>query len=402
MTHTPSILRLHNVVRPYAWGSRTAIPELLGIEPTDQPAAEMWIGAHPDDPARWRDHPEQPGLDDLIAANPERYLGPAVMAQFGPRLPFLLKVLAADRALSMQVHPNFAQAQAGFAAENERGVAVDSPERNYSDANHKPELACAVTAFDAWCGFRPVEQTVRLFEALDVAELRAYRDLLAGEGGLRATFTTMLTLQGDVRQALVRAVIAGCRRLAGTGGEWSVEAAASVLAAEDFPDDVGAVLALLLNFVRLEPGEAIFLGAGNVHAYLRGVCVEILANSDNVLRCGLTPKHIDVPELLRVADFTPLAQPRWSPTLVSDQIGVFAVPVPDFQLARLELTGSDSTPLPVAGPSIVCTIDGELTVSAGTDQVQVERGQAVFVSADAAPPRVTGTGLGFVATANLS
>ncbi|HEY2044107.1 MAG TPA: mannose-6-phosphate isomerase, class I [Jatrophihabitans sp.] len=402
MTKTPSILRLDNVVRDYEWGSRTAIPELLGIEASETPAAELWMGAHPDDPSRWRDHPDVPGLDELISADPEDYLGPAAIQQFGPRLPFLLKVLAADKALSMQVHPNREQAQRGFAAENERGIPADAAERNYADANHKPELACAVTEFDAWCGFRPVDQTLRLFDALDVVELRRYRDLLAAGDGLRATFTTLLTLQGDVRRELVRAVIAGCRRLASSGREWSAEAAASVLAEQDFPDDVGAVLALLLNYVRLAPGEAIFLGAGNVHAYLRGVCVEILANSDNVLRCGLTPKHIDVPELLRVADFSPLEQPRWPSRRISEHATVFEVPVPDFQLARIDLTDWDSVGLPVVGPSIICTLEGELKVSAGTEEVALPRGQAVFVSAAAAPPRLVGSGLGFAASAHLT
>lgn len=402
MTKTPSILRLDNVVRSYAWGSLTALPELLGIEASGTPAAELWMGAHPDDPSRWRDHPDLPRLDELISADPQDYLGPASIQQFGPRLPFLLKVLAADKALSMQVHPNLAQAQAGFAAENERGIPPDAAERNYADTNHKPELACALTEFDAWCGFRPVDQTLRLLDALDVPELAPYRALLAASDGLRATFTTLLTLQCDVRRELVRAVIAGCRRLAASGREWSAEAGASVLAEQDFPDDVGAVLALLLNYVRLAPGEAIFLGAGNVHAYLRGVCVEILANSDNVLRCGLTPKHIDVPELLRVADFTPLEQPRWQPRRLSEHATVFQVPVPDFQLARIELADSDSVGLPIVGPAIVCTLEGELTVSAGTEEVAVPRGQAVFVTAPAAPPRVVGSGLGFIASAHLT
>jgi mannose-6-phosphate isomerase len=404
MAKTPSILRLDNTIRPYAWGSTTAIAELLGIEPSGEPMAELWMGAHPADPSRWRDHPEGPGLDELIAADPEDYLGPASIQRFGPRLPFLLKVLAADKALSMQVHPTLAQARAGFAAENERGVRGDAAERNYVDPNHKPELACALTEFDAWCGFRPVEQTVRLFEALEVAELLPYRNLLAAPDGLRASFTTMLTLQDDARRALVRAVLPGCRRLAATGGEWSAEAAASVLAAQDFPDDIGAVLALLLNFVRLAPGEAIFLAAGNVHAYLRGVCVEVLANSDNVLRCGLTPKRIDVPELMRVAEFSPLDQPRWSPRRVSDRVTTFEVPAPDFRLARVELTDGDGTDgvLTVVGPSIICVIEGQLRVSAGTEEIQVPRGSAVFVPAVAAPPRLSGSGLAFVASADLS
>src|SRR5206468_11712625 len=155
--------------------------------------------------------------------------------------------------------------------------------------------------------------------------------LLVSDGGLRAVFTTLLTLRGQIRQRLIEQTVAGCRRLARAGGQWSAEAGASLLAAEDFPDDIGPVLALLLNYVRLAPGAAIYLGAGNVHAYLRGVCVELLANSDNVLRCGLTPKHIDVPELVRIADFSPMAEPRHPPRCESADRVDFRPPVPDFE-----------------------------------------------------------------------
>ena len=330
---TPRILELDNPIRDYAWGSPTAIPELLGVPPTGRPAAELWIGAHPDSPSRCIAHTDQPGLDALIEADPAGMLGAGTVARFGDRLPFLLKVIAAERALSLQVHPNRAQAEAGFAAEEAAGIDRASPRRNYRDDNHKPEMAYAVTEFHAFCGFRPVARTLELFAALQVPELAGYAQQLVGVDGLRTVFTALLTLRGDARQRLIERVVAGCRRLAAAGGEWSAAAGASVLAAGDFEGDIGPVLALLLNYVRLAPGEAIFLGAGNVHAYLRGVCVELLANSDNVLRCGLTPKHIDVPELLRIADFTPMAEPRHRPSRQADGRVDFRPPVPDFELS---------------------------------------------------------------------
>ncbi|MDQ2959406.1 MAG: mannose-6-phosphate isomerase, class I, partial [Actinomycetota bacterium] len=247
MTGPPArVIALDNPIRHYAWGSAEHIPRLLGIEPTGRPAAELWVGAHPDSPSRWIGSPDRPGLDALIEAAPEQLLGPAVIEQFGPRLPFLLKVLAADRALSLQVHPNLAQAQAGYRAEQAAGVPLDSAERNYSDPNHKPELAYALTDFDAFCGFRPVERTAEFLRALEVAELQPYQALLTGADGLRACFTTLLTLPGAVRDRLIVATLDGCRRLAAEGGEWAGAAAASVLAGEDFPGDVGPVLALLL------------------------------------------------------------------------------------------------------------------------------------------------------------
>jgi mannose-6-phosphate isomerase len=396
----PRILPLDNAIRPYAWGSVTAIPELLGIEPSGEPAAELWIGAHPDQPSHWLGAEDSPALDALITDHPEQLLGAATLAAFGPRLPFLLKVLAADKALSIQVHPTLEQAKAGFADEERRGVAQSSPERNYSDANHKPELACALTDFDALCGFRPVDQTIQLFEALDVEELLVYRELLAGEDGLRATFTTFLTLQGPARSRLIDAVVGGCRALVSRGGQWAAAAGASLIAAEDFPGDVGAVLALLLNHVRLAPGEAIFLGAGNVHAYLRGTCVEVLANSDNVLRCGLTPKHIDVPELLRVADFSTLEHPRWDAEQLGPGLRTFEVPVADFQLAMIDLDDGATT-VDGTGPSIVLCTEGaaELTSPDGST-TRLDRGGAAFV-APGEPAPISGAGLVFIASTNL-
>jgi len=379
------LIALQGVIRPYAWGSPTAIPELLGVPPTGEPAAELWLGAHPDDPAFAPEHGTT--LDRLIAADPVGLLGPAVAGHFDGRLPFLLKVLAADKALSIQVHPDLAQARAGYADEDARGVPRDSPERNYKDPNHKPELLCALTEFDALCGFRPVAQTLALIDALDVEALAPYRALLAGPDGLRAAFTALLTL--DDPKPLVEAVVAGAGRLG--GGPWEAAARATLVAAGDFPGDVGAVLALLLNAVRLRPGEAIFLGAGNVHAYLRGVGVEIMANSDNVLRCGLTPKHVDVPELLRITDFTELADPIWPAV-----DGRFAVPVQDFALSVFDLDGSVA--VGDAGPAIVLCVDAGGRIEAFDSAVDLERGRAAFVGARDAAFVVRGMGRVVVAT----
>ncbi|HTZ44039.1 MAG TPA: mannose-6-phosphate isomerase, class I, partial [Jatrophihabitans sp.] len=322
-------------------------------------------------------------------------LGAGTASRFGGRLPFLLKVLAADRALSIQVHPTREQAEAGFAAELAAGVAPESPERNYRDANHKPEMAYALTEFDAFCGFRPVADTARLFQALDVPELLAYRELLLSEGGLRTVFTTMLTLQGAARRQLIDRTVAGCRRLAATAGDWSAVAAASVLAAEDYPDDIGPVLALLLNYVRLAPGEAIFLGAGNVHAYLRGVCVELLANSDNVLRCGLTGKHVDVPELLRIADFTATPQPRREPSCSDGTRVAFRLPVPDFALAVCQ----GGAELPGDRPHLVLAGERPVTVTEpGGTAAELAPWHAAFVAAGPGACSVRSAGRSFLAS----
>jgi mannose-6-phosphate isomerase len=397
----PRLIGLHNAIREYAWGSVRAIPDLLGREPTGRPAAELWMGAHPDEPSRWAEHPDRPALDELIAQDPRRWLGEANLAAFGPRLPFLMKVLAAERALSMQVHPSRAQAEAGFAAEEAGGARRGSAGRNYCDANHKPELAYALTEFEAFCGFRPVPATVGLLEALAVPELAGYLPLLAGQDGLRATFTTLLSLSGQARERLVEATVAGCRRLAAQDSPWAAAARASVLAAEDFPGDVGAVLALLLNYVRLAPGEAIYLGAGTVHAYLRGMCIEILANSDNVLRCGLTPKHVDIPDLLRVADFSTLAEPRWQPSRPAEGRRIFEVPVPDFRLSVLELAAGAVCLQPADGPHLVLSGDGPVTVECGPECRTISRWESVYVAPGEPACTLSGSGQVFIAGTNL-
>jgi mannose-6-phosphate isomerase len=367
---------LDGVPRRYEWGSKTAIQQMLGLPQDGSRIAELWFGAHPHDPSAVP-HLDS-SLDALIASEPERMLGPATLQQFGPRLPFLMKVLAADKALSIQVHPTRAQAEDGYAREDAAGIPHDARNRNYRDPNHKPELLCALTPFDALCGFRSPAETLLLLEELDVPELGFVTDLLRGDDPLRSAFTGVLSLPDPA--AVVDAVAQRVARAT----EGPLRAAR--LAAEDAPGDVGVLLTLLLNYVRLEPGEAIYLGAGNVHAYLRGTGVEIMANSDNVLRCGLTGKHIDVPELLRITDFSPLVEPRW-PSLG----GRFEVRVPDFALTRIEV--DESTGLHDDGPAIVLCTSGHAEVGA----VSIGSGRAAFVPAGI-PVTVSGSGEVFVAT----
>jgi mannose-6-phosphate isomerase len=369
-------LALDGVLRRYDWGSTTAIQRLLGDEPDGRPAAELWFGAHPDDPSLVVEHGTT--LDRIIDADPPGALGARVVDEFGPRLPFLVKVLAAERALSLQVHPTRAQGAAGFAAEDAAGVPRDAPNRNYRDANHKPELLCALTPFDALCGFRPVPVIRDVLAALNLPSLGFLAAALDGPEPLRAAFTAVLQHPsiGDVSREVGERATGRGETLHG------VE-----LAADDFPGDAGVVLAVLLNYVRLEPGEAIFLGAGNVHAYLRGTGVEIMANSDNVLRCGLTGKHIDVDELLSVTEFAPLAQPRW-PALR----GVFEVPVPDFRLVTFDVEADAAVALDDDGPTIVLCTAGSVRVG----QVRVDAGHAAFVPA-AYATNISGVGTVFVA-----
>jgi mannose-6-phosphate isomerase len=363
------------------------------VEPDGRPWAELWFGAHPDDPAVVA--ADGTTLDAVIAANPRAALGADVVAHLGPRLPFLLKLLAAGKALSIQVHPTLAQARAGFAVEEAAGMARDAPERNFRDDNHKPELICAITEFEAVCGFRDPGETVRMLDALAMPELADLRAALTGSRGLRAAFTYLLTLDDP---APVVAAFSSAR----IPPQWSGTARAIELAAADFPGDVGIALTALLNYVRLAPGESLFMGAGTVHAYLRGLGVEIMANSDNVLRCGLTPKHIDVPELLRITDFTALDDPRLAGDRHASGVD-FGVPVPDFRLLRVDLDahgGSCRVRLP--GPMIVLSVSGKAAVAAEADAVTVTSGQAAFVAAQDSGVTLSGCGLAFVASDGLA
>ncbi|RSS79224.1 mannose-6-phosphate isomerase, class I, partial [Streptomyces sp. WAC05292] len=318
--------RLTNTIRPYAWGSPTAIPGLLGVEPTGEPQAELWMGAHPGAPSRLDRGAGETTLADVIAADPERELGAAAVARFGPRLPFLFKILAAGAPLSLQVHPDLEQARAGYAEEERRGIPADAPHRNYKDPNHKPEMVCAITSFEGLCGFRPPREAAALLDGLKVDSLTPYVDLLRAhpeDAALREMLTAVLTADRAETARTVAEAAAAAERL---GGPYTPYATL----AHHFPGDPGVIAAMLLNHVRLQPGEAMFLGAGVPHAYLDGLGVELLANSDNVLRAGLTPKHVDVPELLRIVRFDP-----GDPALLRPEDGdeeVYDTPIDEFRL----------------------------------------------------------------------
>jgi mannose-6-phosphate isomerase len=378
---------LENAVRPYAWGSRTVIAELLGEQvPSPHPQAELWLGAHPDSPSRLvGPEPGPTSLLDALRAEPDRLLGRDRAERWDGTLPYLLKFLAADEPLSLQAHPSLQQARAGFAKENAAGVDRGAAHRNYRDANHKPELICALTEFHALVGFRDPAATVPLLRALDVPELAGHTELLAAQpdaDGLRALFTTWITLPQSALDGLVPALQEGAVRLAGANTRYQAEARTVLELSERYPGDAGVLAALLLNRVTLAPGEALFLPAGNLHAYLNGAGVELMANSDNVLRGGLTPKHVDVPELLRVLDFT--AAPP--PVLTGRPDGAWVrydTPAEEFLLRRWD-GGTDPTPVPVpdGGPRILLCTAGTACIRSATGEVQIKRGASVWLGAD--------------------
>ncbi|MFF1442820.1 mannose-6-phosphate isomerase, class I [Streptomyces sp. NPDC058295] len=378
--------RLDNTIRPYAWGSPTAIPHLLGTEPTGEPQAEMWMGAHPGAPSRT----DRGTLVEIIEADPQGELGAAAVTKFGPRLPFLLKILAAGAPLSLQVHPDLEQAREGYEDEERRGIPVDAPHRNYKDANHKPELICALTEFDGLCGFRAPSHAADLLDGLGVDSLKPYVDLLHAqpeEAALREVLTAILSADREEMAHTVAQAAAACDRL---GGDYAPYAGI----AHHYPGDPGVIAAMLLNHVRLQPGEALFLGAGIPHAYLDGLGVEIMANSDNVLRCGLTPKHVDVPELLRIVRFEPADPGVLRPEAAPDGEEVYDTPIDEFRLSRYVLSpGATAHDLTLPTPQILLCTAG--TVRAG--EHALTPGTSVFVPAGH-KAEVAGAGTVFRAT----
>lgn len=388
---------LDNPIRPYAWGSKTAIAALRGVEPSGEPEAELWMGAHPGSPSAVVTPDGTRSLLDLITAAPEAELGTKVYETFGARLPFLLKVLAADRALSLQAHPDPEQARAGYAAENAAGIPLDAPHRNYKDADAKPELITALTPFTALVGFRPPDQTLAVIDRLGVPELSAAFGPLRDEArsvGIERVFSALLNAAGTGRSALVEAVVAACRaRPDDPDARLVLELAAH------YPDDIGVVVALLLNRVELRPGEATYLPAGNLHAYVRGLGVEILANSDNVLRGGLTVKHIDVPELTKVLDFTPATVAIIQPIEESPAESVFPTPAAEFRLSRI-VVDEEPVVLSERGPQVLLCIDGTVRAS-GAESVALGCGQSAYAGAGDGAVTLSGRGIVFRATAGL-
>jgi mannose-6-phosphate isomerase len=380
---------LTNAIQPYAWGSRSAIATLQGRVPSGGPEAELWMGAHPGAPSRLADGSTLP---EAIERAPREELGEAVLAAFGPRLPYLLKVLAADRPLSLQVHPTPGQARAGFDEEEARGIPRDAPNRNYRDPYAKPELLVALTPFTGLCGFRDATALADLVEELAVPALKEMAVALrAGpdKAAVRAMLAGLLRWPELDRPTLVAEVAARCTELAGTTSPYSATYDWTARVAADYPDDTGVVVMLMLNLVLLEPGESVFLKPRTLHAYLSGMGVEIMAGSDNVLRGGLTPKHIDVDELLGLLDFSNGPLDPTPTTQVSADEHAWLTPTPEFRLSRI--TVAEGRPVDVGGgvPQILLCTQGSAHLDDGTGSLDIVAGESVFVPASSAGVGVT-------------
>jgi len=384
---------LRGAIRGYAWGSRQVLARLQGRPvPSDGPEAELWLGAHPAAACIVERNGTSANLCDLVSAEPLSWLGEEVFGRFGPRLPFLLKVLAAETPLSLQAHPDAEQARQGFAAEV---ASTGTAPRNYVDPHHKPELLVAVSTTEALCGFRDPLLSADVLEAFGVPALKSVVAVLRrGPDGLREAVQQLLTWPDEDRSALVDAVAT-----AEVPAAFTASAALARHLACLFPGDPGVLVALLLNHVVLAPGEAVWMPAGNLHAYLRGTGVEILAASDNVLRGGLTPKHVDVPELLRVLRFEVLDDPVLRPVSVGSGVVTWPVPVDDFALRGVRLDADlPQVRLAVPGPRVVLCLSGQIAVDDGAGVVTIGPGQAAVGRAATGPVTLAGSGEAYVAS----
>lgn len=380
--------KLINSVQNYAWGSKTALTRLYGIQnPDNLPMAELWMGAHPKSSSRviTADGSERP-LRALIDENPEALLGNEVARRFG-ELPFLFKVLCADQPLSIQVHPNKQASEAGFAKENAAGISLDSPQRNYKDPNHKPELVFALTSFLAMNAFREFSDIVAQLQPVKEAHPAIERFLQQPDADrLRELFAALLNLAGDEKRRALEILKTALNDR--QGEPWQTIRAI----AEVYPDDSGLFSPLLLNVVKLNPGEAMFLFAETPHAYLQGVALEVMANSDNVLRAGLTPKYIDIPELVANVRFTP----RAANTLLTqperhDAELDFPIPVDDFAFSLHDLNALPAS-LDQQSAAILFCIEGEAKLENGGQTLTLSPGESAFIPASDGPVNVSGTG----------
>ena len=375
---------LENIIQPYDWGSYTAIPELLGKKSASaSPQAELWMGAHPKAPSMVMLNGRLESLEGLINQHPIDILGHNVAQQFNNELPYLFKVLAAAKPLSLQAHPSASQAREGYQRENDLGIPLDSPKRNYKDPHHKPECICALTPFWALHGFRKISEFITLASQLQLNAMDPLLDVLRSrpdEEGLKRFFRKMMTLPVDQKKHLALNAANAAVKLKRQNDvfHWIVNLS------ESYPEDIGVLSPLYLNLVRLEPGQALFLPAAELHAYLEGVGIELMANSDNVLRGGLTPKHIDVAELLEVLDFGERV-----PNLLSCRPGnvgelVYECPAKEFILSVIHVNSKTSytSPQKRSVEILLCTAGaGKIKDFGSGEEMKLKKGHTVIVPA---------------------
>ena len=384
---------LKNPIQDYAWGSRTIIPELMGEPvPVEKPQAELWMGVHPKAPSRVLCDGVWLSLPEFIQKDPEGILGESVAKNFSNKLPLLFKVFAAAKPLSIQVHPNRDQAQAGFAHENGMKIPLDAPNRNYKDENHKPEMICALTPFWLLNGFRKIDNLIALTERLGAPALKGKVGLLQGQHeaeGLNVFFTTLMTMDQDTQTQLVTEVVHHCEKLSPTDPEfeWIIKLH------QEYPGDMGVLSPIFMNLGQLQSGEALYTPAGRLHAYLEGAGMELMANSDNVLRGGLTAKNMDIPELLKILDFTHNEVDILRPERRERGEEIYYTPAKEFVLSLISVGGgSPFESSRKRSVEIMICLEGDAQISdlGNGDVLSVTKGTALIVPAALEHYRIEG------------
>ncbi|WP_052880449.1 mannose-6-phosphate isomerase, class I [Vibrio coralliirubri] len=388
-----SLFKLDNVIQHYPWGSKQSISELFDIQnPNSEPQAEIWMGAHPRGCSRVADTGQL--LSEVLSQDSKGMFGEYTEARFG-ELPYLFKVLAAETPLSIQVHPSKKKAQLGFERENKLGIGLDASNRNYKDPNHKPELVYALTFYKAMNGFRPIPQIIELFKEAEISALDIEISALAispNSEGLKVFFTSVMTLEGERKKLALEQLYSAYERRPKTAmGREALQYSKGF--EQHYVDDIGLFSPLMLNTIELAPGEAMFLHAETPHAYIEGTGLEIMANSDNVLRAGLTPKFIDVPELIDNTCFetTDIEGIKLKPIEKEDKLS-FPIPVDDFGFDILSVNEEVSQQYLRSAEILFC-IGGEVTVSTKEHKLMLSSGESVFISNDAGMYEYQGQGI---------
>jgi mannose-6-phosphate isomerase len=386
-----SILR--NPIQNYAWGSMTFIPDLMGGPvPAKKPQAELWMGVHPKAPSKVLCDGEWMSLPEFIQTDPERILGESIAKDFSNELPFLFKVLAATKPLSIQAHPSRDQARAGFARENEMKIPLDAPNRNYRDENHKPEMICALTPFWLLNGFRKIDDLMALTERIGAPALRDIVRPLHGQHEaetLKVLLTTLMTMDRDAQTQLVREVMHCIEQNSGTDAafEWVVRLN------QEYPGDMGVLSPLFMNIIRLEPGQGMYTPSGRLHTYLEGAGIELMANSDNVLRGGLTAKNMDIGELLKILDFTQNEVDILRPEGCERGEDIYDTPAKEFALSLISVDrGSPFESPATRSVEIMICLEGDAQISdlGNGNVLSLTRGTSLIVPAAVQHYRIEG------------
>lgn len=390
---------MHMLTNPwlhYAWGSVDLLPALLHMRSDSRPVAEIWMGAHPALPSSIEVDGHEVDLDEFVEHHAQQALGAGIVSRSGAHLPYMMKLLAAGQPLSLKVHPTREQAERGYDREDAAGIPLSDPTRNFRDRSHKPEMLYALTPFEMMCGFRPVDVIWDLLAGLGVAELAPFIESLDRADpseALRLALTALLTGETREQQVVTRAVVASACARSTQRPEYRLVQDLS----EHFPNDIGIVASLFLNYVRIAPGDSVFIGAGLLHSHIRGLALELTVTSDNALRAGLTSKHVDVPELLDLVSFTSQA-PAQPPAVHLGDASIFLPPVADFALwtYRPASDADFGTLVTLHGPSVgariaVCCA-GHCTLTCHGERLVLTPGQSAFVSDADGPIEISTTG----------